>query len=140
MTELVSAFAVTALLLALTGIYAVMSFSVTLRTQEIAIRMALGAHRNGITRLVLKSGAKLGLLGGAFGILGSLAASHLIRSFLFEVSPTDPWIYAGSILLMMSIAYIAALVPALRAASAEPILRRCAPYTSKHSKEGNRFQ
>jgi len=121
MTELVSAFAVTALLLALTGIYAVMSFSVTLRTQEIAIRMALGAHRSGITRLVLQSGAKLGLFGSALGILGSLTASHLIRSYLFEVSPTDPWVYAGSILLMMAIAYIAALVPALRAASADPI-------------------
>jgi putative ABC transport system permease protein len=122
MTELVSAFAVTALLLALTGIYAVMSFSVTQRTQEIAIRMALGAHRSGITRLVLQSGAKLAFFGSALGILASLTASHLIRSYLFEVSPTDPWIYAGSTLLMMSIAYIAALVPALRAASAEPIL------------------
>ena len=121
MTELVGTFAVTALLLALTGIYAVMSFSVTLRTQEIAIRMALGAHRSGITRLVLQSGAKLGLLGSGLGILGSLAASHLIRSYLFEVSPTDPWIYAGSIILMMAIAHIAALVPALRAASADPV-------------------
>jgi predicted permease len=121
MTELVCTFAVSALLLALTGIYAVMSFSVTLRTQEIAIRMALGARRGGITRLVLQSGAKLGLLGSALGILGSLAASHLIRSYLFEVSPTDPWIYAGSILLMMAIAHIAALAPALRAASADPI-------------------
>jgi putative ABC transport system permease protein len=122
MTELVSTFAVTALLLALTGIYAVMSFTVTLRTQEIAIRMALGAHRSGITRLVLQSGAKLGLWGSAFGILGSLAASHLIRSFLFEVSPIDPWIYAGSVLLIVAIAYLAALVPTLRAASAEPVL------------------
>ncbi|HZP04534.1 MAG TPA: ABC transporter permease [Terracidiphilus sp.] len=122
MTELVSTFAVTALLLALTGIYAVMSFTVTLRTQEIAIRMALGTHRSGIIRLVLQSGAKLGLWGSAFGILGSLAASHLIRSFLFEVSPTDPWIFAGSVLLMVAIAYLAALVPALRAASAEPVL------------------
>jgi putative ABC transport system permease protein len=121
MTELISTFAITALLLALTGIYAVMSFSVTLRTKEIAIRMALGAHRAGITRLVLQSGAKLGLLGSTLGILGSLTASHLIRSYLFEVSPTDPWIYAGSIILMMAIAHIAALLPALRAASGDPI-------------------
>lgn len=121
MTELVGTFAVTALLLALTGIYAVMSFSVTLRTQEIAIRMALGAPRIGITKLVLQSGARLALLGSAFGTVGSLAASRLLRSYLFEVSPTDPWIYAGSILLMMAIAHIAALVPAFRAASADPI-------------------
>jgi len=121
MTVLVGTFTVAALLLALVGIHAVMSFSVTLRAQEIAIRMALGAHRSGITRLVLQSGAKLGLLGSGLGILGSLTASHLIRSYLFEVSATDPWIYAGSIFLMMAIANVAALVPALRAASADPI-------------------
>jgi predicted permease len=121
MTELISTFSVTALLLALMGIYAVMSFSVTLRTQEIAIRMALGATRGEITRLVLRSGATLALLGSGFGALGSLAASHLIRSFLFEVSPTDPWIYLVSVFLMMAVAYIASLLPALRAASADPI-------------------
>ena len=121
MTELIGSFSVVALLLALTGIYAVTSFSVTLRTHEIGIRMALGAERGRITRLVLQSGAKLALLGSVLGTLGSLAGSHLIRSFLFEVSPTDPWIYTGSVLLMIAIAYLAALVPALRAASAEPI-------------------
>jgi ABC-type antimicrobial peptide transport system permease subunit len=121
MTELVGLFALTALLLALTGIYAVMSFSVTLRTQEIAIRMALGAQRIGITKLVLQSGARLALLGSAVGTIGSLAASHLIRSFLFEVSPTAPWIYVGSVFIMVAIAYVASLVPALRAASAEPL-------------------
>jgi ABC-type antimicrobial peptide transport system permease subunit len=121
MTELVSTFGFAALVLALTGIYAVMSFSVTLRTQEIAIRMALGAQRSGITNLVLQSGAKLALLGSLLGTVGALAASHLIRSFLFQVSPTDPWIYTGSVLLMLAIAYLASLVPALRAASANPI-------------------
>jgi predicted lysophospholipase L1 biosynthesis ABC-type transport system permease subunit len=121
MTELVGAFAVTALMLALTGIYAIMSFAVTLRTHEIAIRMALGAQRRNITRLVLQLGVRLALLGGALGTLGSLGASHLIRSFLFEVSPIDPWIYAGSVLLMIGIAYLASMFPAIRAASADPI-------------------
>ncbi|HEY3987700.1 MAG TPA: ABC transporter permease [Acidobacteriaceae bacterium] len=121
MTELVTIFAVTALMLALTGIYAVMSFSVTLRTHEIAIRMALGAQRRSITKLVLQAGARLALLGSVLGTLGSLAASHLIRSFLFEVSPIDPWIYTGSVLLMMAIAYVASVFPAIRAASADPI-------------------
>jgi predicted permease len=121
MTELISAFAITALLLALTGIYAVMSFSVALRRQEIAIRMALGAQRGRIATLVLRSGAVLALSGGALGIAAAFAASRLIRSFLFEVSPTDPWIYAGSLLLMLAIAWLASLLPALRAASAEPI-------------------
>lgn len=121
MTELISGFAFTALMLALTGIYAVMSFSVTLRTQEIAIRMALGAQRRGITTLVLQSGAKLALLGSTLGTFVALAASHLIRSYLFEVSPTNPWIYSGSVLLMVAISYAASAVPAIRAASSDPI-------------------
>jgi ABC-type antimicrobial peptide transport system permease subunit len=121
MTELVSAFSLIALMLALTGVYAVMSFSVTLRNQEIAIRIVLGAQRSGITNLVLQAGAKLALLGSTLGIFGALAASHLIRSFLFQVSTADPWIYVCSIVLMLVTAYAASLVPALRAASADPI-------------------
>jgi predicted permease len=121
MTELIGSFGVTALLLALTGIYAVMSFSVTLRTQEIAIRMALGAQRGRIVTLVLRSGALLSLLGSALGVVGAFAFAHLIRSFLFEVSPTNPLIYAASVFLMMAIACLASLFPAVRAASAEPI-------------------
>jgi putative ABC transport system permease protein len=121
MTELTGAFAVTALILALTGIYAVVSFSVTLRAQEIAIRMALGAQREGIVKLVLQSGLRLSLGGSALGALASLATSQLIRSYLFSVSPTDPWIYTASIILMTGIAFIASAVPAIRAASADPI-------------------
>ena len=86
-TGIIAAFALGALLLAVTGIYAVVAFSVSLRTQEIAIRMALGAERVRIARLVLISAMKLALLGCGFGVLGSLALSKLVRSFLFEVSP-----------------------------------------------------
>ena len=121
MTELTGAFAVTALILALTGIYAVVSFSVTLRAQEIAIRMALGAQREGIVKLVLHSGLRLALAGSALGALASLATSQLIRSYLFSVSPTDPWLYSASICLMTAIAFVASAVPAIRAASADPI-------------------
>jgi predicted permease len=120
MTELISAFAVTAFLLALIGIYAVMSFTVTLRKKEIAIRMALGARRWNVTRLVLESGARLALSGCVLGALGALAASRLMRSLLFEVAPSDPWLYLVSIFLMMAVATLASLVPALRAAFAEP--------------------
>ena len=77
-TDLITAFALGALLLAITGIYAVVAFSVSLRTQEIAIRMALGSPRTGIARLVLISGAKLALLGCAIGVLGSLALSRVV--------------------------------------------------------------
>jgi putative ABC transport system permease protein len=120
-TELITAFAVGALLLALTGIYAVVAFSVSLRSQEIAIRMALGAQRIGIARLILTSGAKLGLIGCAIGVLGSIAVSRLVSGFLFEVSGTDPLIYAVGVVIMMLLALLASALPATRAASAEPI-------------------
>jgi putative ABC transport system permease protein len=120
-TDIIAAFALGALVLAITGIYAVASFSVSLRTQEIAIRMALGAQRAGITRLILASGAKLALLGCGLGLLGSVPVSRLIRSFLFGVSATDSFIYIGSVLVMMLIAVLASAVPAARAARANPI-------------------
>ncbi len=120
-TGLITAFALGALLLAMTGIYAVVAFSVSLRTQEIAIRMALGAQRGGIARLILVAGAKLGLLGCGFGVLGSLAASRLVRSFLFDVSATDPLVYIAAVLTMMLMALLASALPATRAASADPI-------------------
>jgi predicted permease len=120
-TGLISAFALGALLLAMTGIYAVVAFSVSVRTQEIAIRMALGAQRQVIARLVLISGAKLALLGCGIGVLGSLAASRLVGSFLFGVSATNPLIYAAGVLLMLLIALLASALPALRAANADPI-------------------
>ena len=120
-TWLITTFAVGALLLAITGIYAVLAFSVSLRTQEIAIRMALGAQRAGIARLVLISGVKLALLGCGLGVLGSFAVSRLVSGFLFNVSPTDPLIYLAGVLLMMVLALLASALPASRAASADPL-------------------
>jgi cell division protein FtsX len=120
-TDLITAFAIGALLLAVTGIYAVVAFSVSQRTQEIAIRVALGAQRTCIVQLVLASGAKLALLGCGLGVLGSLAASRLVSSFLFDVSATDPLIYLAAVLLMMLLALLASALPAARAASADPI-------------------
>lgn len=120
-TGLITAFALGALLLAVIGIYAVIAFSVTERAHEIAIRVALGAQRAGIARLVLISGARLALLGCSLGVLGSLAASRLVRSFLFEVSTTDPFIYMTAVLIMMLLALLASALPATRAASADPI-------------------
>jgi ABC-type antimicrobial peptide transport system permease subunit len=120
-TDLITAFALAALLLAITGIYAVVAFSVSLRTQEIAVRMALGSQRSGIARLVLKSSAKLALLGCVLGVLGSLAVSRLVSSFLFDVSATDPLIYLAGVLIMMLLALLASALPATRAASADPM-------------------
>ncbi|HEY1901191.1 MAG TPA: ABC transporter permease [Terracidiphilus sp.] len=120
-TDLITAFAMGALLLAVTGIYAVVAFSVSLRTQEIAIRMALGAQRSRIARLVLISSAKMALMGCGLGVLGSLAVSRLIGSFLFNVSATDPLIYLAAGVTMMLMTLLASALPARRAASADPL-------------------
>ena len=120
-TVLITTFAIGALALAITGIYAVVSFSASLRTQEIAIRMALGAQRANIARQVLFSGAKTALFGSALGVIGSLLLSRLVRSFLFDVSPTDPLIYVSSVLIMMLVALLASALPAIRAASTDPM-------------------
>ena len=120
-TDLITAFAVGALLLAMTGIYAVVAFSVSLRTQEIAIRMALGAQRSGIARLVLISGAKLALLGCGLGLVGSVVVSRVVSAFLFGVSATDPLVFAGAVVAMMLLALLASALPASRAASGNPI-------------------
>ncbi len=119
-TDLMTSFAAAALLLALTGIYAVVAFSVTLRAQEIAIRMALGAQRRGIARMVVLSGIKLACAGCALGVLGSLAVSRLVVAFLFGVSATDPLVYAATIATMFGVSILAAALPANRAASTDP--------------------
>jgi putative ABC transport system permease protein len=120
-TDLITAFGVAGLLLALTGIYAVVAFSVTLRAREIAIRMALGARRASIARMVLISGLKLALVGCGLGVLGSLVASRLVSSFLFGVSATDPVVYFATTLSMILVAILASALPANRAASADPV-------------------
>jgi ABC-type antimicrobial peptide transport system permease subunit len=120
-TVLITAFAVGALLLAIIGIYAVVAFSVSQRAHEIAIRMALGSQRAGIVRLVLISGVKLALLGCGLGMLGSIAVSRLVSSFLFEVSATDPHIYITCLVLMLLIVILASALPAVRAASVNPV-------------------
>jgi predicted permease len=121
-TGLISAFALGALLLAITGIYALVAFSASLRTQEIAIRMVLGAQRTRIAGLILSSAVKLALLGCTFGVLGSLAVSRIIESLLFDVSATDPTIYLAGVLVMMTTAMLASALPAIRVASVDPIV------------------
>jgi ABC-type antimicrobial peptide transport system permease subunit len=119
-TTLIAAFALGALLLSVVGIYAVVAFSVSLRSQEIAIRMALGAPRPAIARLILFSGFRMALLGCALGIIAALALSRFAASFLFGVSPTSPLLYATSTAIMILMALLASAIPALRAASSNP--------------------
>jgi predicted permease len=120
-TVLISSFALAAVLLAVLGIYSVIAFSVASRVQEMAIRMALGSQRSAIVRLVLESGAKLAVVGCVLGLGGAFAASGLLRSLLFGVSPFDPLVLTAAVLGVMLLAVTASLLPALRAASIEPM-------------------
>jgi predicted permease len=120
-TSLVSVFALGALLLAAIGVYAVIAFSVSMRSQEMAIRMALGSRRGEIVRLVLVAGAKLAAIGCVAGLVGALAVSKLLGSMLFNVSATDPLILTGSIAIMIVLSLVACAIPAQRAASANPV-------------------
>jgi putative ABC transport system permease protein len=120
-TALISSFAAAAVLLAILGIYSVIAFSVALRVQEMAIRMALGSQRSGIVRLVVASGAKLALIGCAIGLAGAAAASHLLGSFLFGVSALDPVVLTLAAVFVLLLALLASLLPAQRAAGIDPM-------------------
>lgn len=120
-TALISAFAIAAVLLAVLGVYSVIAFSAALRTQEMAIRMALGSQRSGILSLVFTSAAKLAILGCAIGMLGAAAASHLLQSFLFGVIPFDPLVLTLAAVFILILALVASLLPAQRAASIDPM-------------------
>ena len=121
-TVLISSFAIAAVLLSVLGIYAVIAFSVALREQEMAVRMALGCQRSGVILLILSSGARLAAVGCGLGLLGAVAASRLLRSFLFEVSPFDPGVLALSAIAMLLLALAASALPARRASSTDLML------------------
>ncbi|HLJ75850.1 MAG TPA: ABC transporter permease [Acidobacteriaceae bacterium] len=120
-TVLISTFAGAALLLAVLGIYSVIAFTVALRLQEMAIRLALGSQRSGIVGLVLVSGAKLAAAGCLIGLLGAMAASRLLRTLVFGVSTFDPLVLTVAALLVLLLALAASYFPARRAAAANPV-------------------
>lgn len=120
-TALISSFAGAAVLLALLGIYGVIAFSAALRTQEMAIRMALGAQRTGVMRLILTSGAKLGLIGCGIGAVTAIFATRLMRTLLFEVDPLDPTVIVLAAVAIFLLAIAASVIPARRAAAIEPM-------------------
>ncbi len=118
---LLGAFAGLALLLACVGIYGVISYSVSRRVHEIGIRMALGAARRDVLRMVLGRGARIALVGVAIGILAALALTRLIAGMLFGVSPRDPLTLAAVAALLVMVALAACYIPARRATKVDPM-------------------
>jgi putative ABC transport system permease protein len=119
---LLGGFAAISLALAAVGIYGVIAYAVRQRTQEIGIRMALGASRGKVLRMVVGQGLTLALAGAAAGLAGAFAAARGLRGLLFEVSASDPLTYLGVALMLVLVAAIASYLPARRAARTEPNL------------------
>jgi predicted permease len=119
---LVSTFAALGLILALLGIYGVISYSVARRTQEIGIRMALGATQRHVLLGVLARTLRLALIGIAVGLTASFAAARLIASILFETRPTDPATFAAMAVLLLAVAFAAGYIPARRASRTDPMV------------------
>jgi putative ABC transport system permease protein len=119
--QLIAVFAAVALALAAVGIYGVMSYAVAQRTQEIGIRMALGAEREHVLKMVLQSGAVLALSGIGIGLVAAFALARLVAALLFETSAADPPTFSVVPLLLLAVALLASYLPARRAARVDPM-------------------
>ena len=118
---LVTLFAAVALIVTAAGIAGVVSFSVNQRTTEIGVRMALGAPRSSVVRMIVRQGLKPVTIGLACGLGGALLLTRVVARLLFAVEPTDPITYAAVITLLAAVAALACLAPARRAAAIDPM-------------------
>lgn len=119
---LLSSFSVLALGLAAVGIYGVMAYLVTQRTQEIGVRMALGAQKRDVLRMVVGKGMVLAIIGTAIGLVASLALTRLMRSLLFQVTPTDWFTFVIASMILLIVALLACYIPARRATKLDPLI------------------
>jgi ABC-type antimicrobial peptide transport system permease subunit len=120
--DILGFFGVVALLLAAIGIYGVMTYTFSQRTQEIGIRMALGAQRADILRLAISEGMLLVAVGLGTGILGALVLTRYLRTMLFAVTPTDPLTFTAISTILASVALLACIIPAQRATEVDPLV------------------
>jgi putative ABC transport system permease protein len=118
---LLAGLSILGMLLAAAGLYAAVAYLVNRRAHEIGVRMALGARRSDVVRLVLTQGLRLSAAGAAIGLAGAFAASHLISSFIYGIAPTDPLSYASSAVIAIGVALLASYIPARRAMRVDPM-------------------